>query len=512
MQNIWTGWLQFGVGSTSRQAFFIVDLVVSAVLIFLILRFFNFKRGLSYLLLILAAIIGLAITANFTLPALHFLSQLLLVILVVGLPLFFEEKWLALFNRGTTNDFPSPPKPRYLSTFWLSLVSLVVGLLFTALSNGPGVRTAELPQGVAVSAANLKEGISANFGSQKRINVIVQAPRSVWSALKDDDFSATADVKNLAEGTHEVAITVTSKNPEVKILRTKPTKVTVTLEPVIRKTVAVVARYVGKAGNDLVPGDAVFDPDKAEVTGPKSVVEDVSQAVVEVKLDGLAQNIEQKFNLVALNSAGQKIEDVTFLPTEVTAKIPLVKAGKLKTVGIKVKTTGVPSAGYWVEQLLPTPSTVVVTGAADALDKLTFVETDAVSVSGLSADSEVQANLAFPSGIAAAESVGKVTVKIDLSETTSVKSITPTITYDGVDASLKVTTINPTSVSVVVSGTNQVLGILNGSDINLKLNLSAYKSAGTYAVTIKNENFVMKEGTALVSFLPSVINVTLELK
>ncbi|QQG50161.1 MAG: hypothetical protein HZB70_01060 [Candidatus Berkelbacteria bacterium] len=504
--------MQFGLGATSRQAFFVVDLVISAIIIFLILRFFNFKRGLAYFLVVFGAIVGLVISANYTLPALHLLSQLILTVLIVGLPLFFEEKWLALFNRGTTNDFPSAPKPRYLNTFWMALISLVVGLLFAAISNGPGVKTAELPQGVAVSATNLKEGISANFGSQKRISVIVQAPRSVWATLKDEDFSASADVKNLEEGTHEVAIMVTSKKSDVKIVRTKPTKVTVTLEPVIRKTVAVVARYVGKAGNDLVPGDPVFDPDKAEITGPKSVVEDVSQAVVEVKLDGLAQNIDQKFRLVALNSSGQVIEDVTFLPVEVAAKVPLVKAGKLKTVGIKVKTTGAPTAGYWVEQLLPTPSTVVVTGSADALDKLTFIETDAVSVSGLSADSEVQITLAFPSGIAAAEPINKVTVKIDLSETNSVKTIAPTITYDGVDASLKVTTINPTSVSVVVSGTNQVLNALNGGDINLKLNLSAYKSAGTYAVTIKNENFVMKEGTALVSFLPSVINVTLELK
>ncbi len=433
------------------------------------------------------------------------MSQGLLACLLIGWPLVARER-LASANQSSQSESASAHPS-------LLVAMSVVGAVFlTGLSNGPGLKTAELPQGVPVNATNLAEGISANFGSQKRIQVIVRAPRTAWATLKADDFSASVDVKALAEGTHEVPVAVTSKRSEVEVVRTKPTRVTVALEPVIRKTVTVVARFSGKAADDLVPDDPVFTPDKVEVTGPKSIVSDITQAVTQISLDNQKEKIEQKFQLVALSSSGSVIEDVTFTPAEVAASVALVKAGKLKTVGIRVKTTGQPASGYWASEITTTPSTLLVTASADLLDKLNSVETDAVPLTGLSKDIEVQVGLALPSGVAAAETIGKITVRIKLAETATTRSITPTIVYEGVDAGLKVTAISPTSVNMIVSGFSNTLAGLSGSDIQLKLNLSPYKSAGTYAVTIQNTFFTLKDGVSLVSFLPSVINVTLEVK
>ena len=510
LQNIWEGWLQFGIGNATGQFLIILDLLLVAGAVFFILRFANTKRGIAYLGALIGSFALLVFSANVRLPAFHVLSQVLIVVLLIGLPIFFEEKWLGLFTKKELTV--TPEEPAYLHPIVMGILALVTSLILVGLHIGPGIKTAELPQGVAVSAASVKEGMSANFGSQKRVSVIIRAPRSTWATLKDSDFTATVDVKGLDEGTHDVPLLLASKREDVQIVRSKPSRVTVTLEPVIRKTVGVVARFSGKAGNDLVPDDPIFNPDKTEITGPRSIVEDIGQAIVQVKLDGQTQAINQKYRLVALNSSGQAIEDVTFAPAEVETKIALVKAGKLKNVGIKVKTTGQPAAGYWVQDLVVTPAVIVVTGPVDALDNLTAVETDTVSISGLNKDTDVTATLAFPSGITAAETVAKVAVKIRIGETSTTKSIVPTISYEGVDPSLKVASINPTSINTIVSGTSSALGSVNGSDVLLKLNLSPYKSAGTYAVTIKNDFFSLKEGVSLVSFLPSAISVTLELK
>lgn len=489
------------------------DLLLSAAAIFVILRFFNTPRLMKYLLLMVVGLALLAVTANYTLPSLHFVSQAFLIVLLVGLPVFAEEQLSQLFRPGS-----APISTNVISTSRTVnpalgvLLSIVVAVLLTGLTNGPGLKTAELPQGVTVSAANAKEGISANFGTQKRINVIVRAPRSAWPTLDADDFSASVDVKGLAEGTHEAVVTVTSKVQNVEVVRVKPTRVTVALEPVIRKTVIVVARFSGKAADDLVPDEPVFQPDKVEVTGPKSIVQDITQAVAQISLDNQSQKIEQKYQLVALNSSGSVLEDITFSPAEVDTKVALVKAGKLKTVGVRVKTSGQPATGYWVSEIITSPSSLLVTAPADTLDKLSAIDTDAVALTGISKDTEVVVNLAFPSGVVAADSTSKVTVKLKLSETATTKSVTPTISYEGVDPSLKVTTINPTSVNAIVSGSAGVLAGVGGGDVQLKLNLSAYKSAGTYAVTITSSMFTLKEGVSLVSFLPSAINVTLELK
>jgi YbbR domain-containing protein len=510
LRNIWEGWFYFGDSSTIGQALLVLDVILVAVLTYFALRFLNTRRGFGYLGLVIAALVLLTAAANYNLGGLHLFSRLMLLVLLVGLPIFFEEQWLALFNKEPLVAPPS--RPKFLNGFLLGILALFLGLLFVGLNNGPGVRTAVLPEGVRVSAANTAEGISANFGSQKRIQLIIRAPRAVWASLGEEDFSAVADVKSLSEGTHEVAVSVSSRHPEVEIVRASPAKITVTLEPVIRKTVLIVARYSGKAADELVPGEPIFDPDRAEVVGPRSLVQDITQATVQVKLDSHAKDIEQKLSLTALNSSGHLIEDVVFAPAEVAVKIPLVKAGKLKSVGILVKTVGQPAAGYWVESLTVTPPIIAVTGSVDALEKLSNVETDTISISGLSADTELAARLLFPPGIVAAENVDKVTVRLKIGQTSTTKQIVPTISYEGVDPSLKVTAITPTAVNLVISGTSSALADILGGDVLLKLNLSPYKSAGTYAVTIKNEFFTLKEGVSPVSFLPSVINVTLELK
>ncbi len=494
---------------SSRQAWLIADLLLAAAAIFISLRFLNSRRLMQYTGLIFLTLALLVISANYVLPALHVVAQICLVVLLVGLPVFGQARFEQLFNRDM---IAAQPVSTFVHPILLGIIALVGGALLVGLSNGPGFKTAELPQGVVVSAANLKEGVTANFGSQKRINVIVRAPRSTWASLDSDDFSATVDVKDLAEGTHEAVVSVVSKITDVQIIRAKPTRVTVTLEPLIRKTVVIVARFSGKAAEELVPDDPIFEPEKVEVTGPKSLVADINQATVQISLEGQTKKIEQKYQLIALNSGGDTIEDVTFSPTEVLAKVPLVKAGKLKTVGVRIKTTGQPATGYWVTDLVATPSTVLVTATADVLDKLVAIDTDAVSVSGLNKDADASVSLVFPTGVVAADSVGKIAIKIRIGETATTKTVIPTISYDGVDASLKVASISPTSISLIVSGTTSSLLNLNGSDVILKLNLSAYKSAGTYAVTIKNDFFTLKEGINLVSFLPSAINVTLEVK
>ncbi len=486
-----------------------VDIGIAAIVLFLLLRFFNSRRGLAYIGLMLGSLVVLIISAQINLPALHLIAQAAIVVLLIGLPLFFEEKWLSMFAK---KDVSYQAEPNFMHPIVIGLISIIAAFLLAALNNSPTVKTAELPQGVAVSAANLKEGLSANFGSQKRISVIVRAPRQTWEKLKSEDFAASINAEQLAEGTYDVTVAVTSTNPEAKIIRVKPSHVTVTIEPVIRKTVPIVARYTGKAANELVPGDPIIDPEKAEVTGPKSIVDDISQATLQINIDNQSAPISQKYQLVALSSSGSRIEDVTFGPAEAVVKLSFVKAGKVKNVPIKVKVDGQPSSGFWVESVSTDPAIIPVTGEIDTLEKMTFIETETVSLSGLNDDKQQSVNLKFPSGITSSDGTSKVTVSLKVSPASTTKSITPTYVYLGLDPSLKVTSITPTSINAIVSGDSSLLSGLSSNDVKLNINLSAYKSAGAYAITIKNDSFELKTGVSLVSFLPSAINVTLDNK
>ncbi len=483
----------------------IIDGLFLVIAFFFIIKFFNSERGLRYLGLLIGSVVILIATAWITLPALHLLAQGLLLLLLIGVPIYFDEQWQDLLKPRKNTD-------QRLSFFSVSLLAIVMATLSLALTHGLSTKTAEFPQGVVVGAVNLPDGVAANFGSQKLIQVLVSAPRAKWQSLTADSFSANVDVAKQGQGTYDLTVNVSSKLPDVKIIRVQPPKLTVTVEPIIRKTVNLVAKFSGQADGGLVPDDPVFDPDKVEISGPKSVVNDITQAIVKVNLAGQSQKIELKAKPVALQTNDAQIEDVGFSPNEVKVSVPLVKAGKIKTVGVSAKITNNPASGFWVENVTIDPPVVNITGSAQNLSSVSSISTDPISVAGLNADTQLSANLSLPSGITLATDVGKVKVSIKISQTNSTKSISPQLSYDGLSNDLKVSKTDPTSVATLVAGPVLTLAGLVDSQVTLKIDLSAYRSAGTYSVTIKNANFTLLNGLSLVSFLPSAISVTLDAK
>lgn len=500
------GYQQFGLAETSRQVYLLADLVICIIIVYLLIRPFNTKRGIIYLFVLTLAGLILSITAYLTLPSVHILSQLLIIMLVVGLPLYFEDVWIDLFS------FEGTETKKFLGRIPRVIISIVLALSLVAIGNGILTKTSEIPQGVSIDAVNLPDGVIANFGSQTRVSVIVSASRDAWRSIASDAVSATVDLAQRGEGTYDLPVSVVSKNPDLKIIAIKPDRVSVTVEPLIKKTIGIVAKFSGKANDDLVPDEPTFTPEKVELTGPKSSVDDINQGIVEVKLDGLKDPINQKFTVVALTSDGEEISNVKFNPTEVTAKINLVKAGKLKTVGIKPKINGQPSSGNWIQSITTDPLTVTLTGAVDALDKLTFAETEPVSVTGLSTTTTLTTTLSLPSGITIADSTTKIKVTFTIGPSDTTKSINPQIVYSGLSTSLKITVVNPGTITAIVSGPTSVLNNLDGTTVKLTLDLSVYASAGVYKVSFKNSDFSLPSGVSLVSFLPSIIDITLENK
>ena len=500
--------MQFGVGDTTRWLYFSFDILLVAVVIYLIIGAFNSRKNISYLALIGLATSVLVISAFITLPGLHVLAQIGLVLLVIGLPLFLDDRWLGLFGRdraGLTNA-----EPPYLNPLLVGLFSVMGAFLIVGASSGIGAKTAELPTGIPLVAVNLPSGMAASFGGQVTVRVIVSAQNSQWRLLTTDNFSATVDVASQGEGTYDRPITVTTKITDLTIIRINPQRVAVTVEPIIKKTVTVSAKFSGQAGNELVPDDPIIEPLKVEASGPKSVLADLQGAIIQVKLNGETEKIVKKYSLVALTSAGEVIGSVSFSPSEVEATVNLVKAGNLKTVGIRPITAGQPEGGYWVKSIVLDPPVITVTGPIDILAELTEITTTLIPISGLNADTTQATTLALPSGVTVADNIGKISVKIDLEGTSAVKAVSPELSYDGLSAGLKVTTVTPTSVSTLVSGLGSVLAVLADNAVKLRLNLSPYQSAGTYSITVKTTDFILPDGVGLVSYLPSALTVVLE--
>lgn len=496
--------MQISASDTARVLYYGLDFIVLTVLVFLIIKLINNEKGLRYLTILASVMLLLLITSILPLPGAHLISQMLGVLAIISLPVVFHDEWVALLEKRRVAN---PAMNSGMAIIW----SVVLSVFLMMMGLGLTVKTGRLPVEIPVTAVNVGEGLSANLGSQDSVRIIVAADRSKWGSLNENAFSATVDLADKTEGTFDLNVNVTSKVTDVEVRKIEPTRIVVTLEPVIKKTVPVVVKFSGTAGNELVPDVPAINPDKVEISGAKSVISNLTQATAAITLNGETQKIEQKVTLVAQNSAGDNLNGISFEPSEVTVSVNLVKAGKLKTVGVKPVISNQPAAGYWIKSVTTTPSAVSVTGSVEALDKVTEIATEAYSVANISEDTEAQVALALPNGITASDGTAKVKVKIDVEPSETTKSITPEIVYANLGASLKVASLNPASVATVVSGSSAQLAIVGGQ-VKINLELSAYKSAGTYSVTITNSMFTLPSGVSLVSYLPSAIEVVLENK
>lgn len=432
-------------------------------------------------------------------------TQILIIMAVVALPVLFHQEWIGLLKGSRQAITP------LLNTPTTILWAILIAIFATIISIGITVKTGRLPVSIPVTAVNLGTGLTANLGSQTSVDIIVSANRDQWQSLTDKAFSATVDLNGQGEGTYNTTVNVTAKIKDVTVRSVQPGQLVVTVEPIIKKTVPIVAKFAGTAGNDLVPDVPTLVPDKVEVSGAKSIISTLTEATAEVKLNGETATVIQKVTLQAEDASGSVIAGVTFDPAEVDVSVPLVKAGKLKTLGVRPIITGTPKAGYWIDTIQVTPAAVAVTGSMDALNAATEVTTASFDVSNLSDNAQTQVNLVFPSGLTSADNTSKVTLNISVKPSTTTKTTTPQFVYANLSTALTVTNLSPTGLSALVTGSAAALASVDGQ-VKVALDLSAYKSAGTYAITITNSMFTLPSGVSLVSFLPSAISVTIENK
>lgn len=485
----------------------IVDAAAVAALLFAAQKVFNSKLGWRYLLIIAGALVLLIASSYLALPALRLSVQAIIIVLIVSVPVLFGGQLTALISGEAKTTPPT------LNIFTQLSISILGAAILVMLGHGLNTQVGQFPVAIPIQAVNLADGLSASVASNQTATIFIEAPRSTWNGLTASSFSATVDTAKQGQGTYTLPIAVTSKVASARVLSVTPATVALTIEPIVKKTVSVVVKYTGHAGNGLVPDSPQLTPSKVDITGAQSVLSTITQVIAPVTLNGETTAIEQTVTGEVLDPSGNPISNVTITPATIDVKVNVITPGLSKTVGIVPIITGVPGSGYWVQTIATSPSVVTVTGTPDALAALTQLTTSAISVSGITSNTTLKTTLVIPAGITLLDNSNQtVSVVVGLGQTATTKTITPSLVYAGIPDGLQVASISPASISAIVSGLSTVLNGLADGSVSIKIDLSAYKSAGTYSVTITNASFVLPNGVSLVSFLPSAISVTLSSK
>lgn len=157
--------------------------------------------------------------------------------------------------------------------------------------------------------------------SSTDVDLTLSGNRSDLIQLNSSNITLKADMTKIYDpGTHKIGydISYPGNLPSNAFTRENqyPDSITVTVERLVRnKEIPVNIIYQGKAEDGYVVrrADVVLDNEYILVTGPESVVNQITQAIITIDLDGQTESISQnyRFTLCDSNGAGVEAELIT---------------------------------------------------------------------------------------------------------------------------------------------------------------------------------------------------------
>jgi YbbR domain-containing protein len=189
-------------------------------------------------------------------------------------------------------------------------------------------------------------------------------------------------------------------------------------------------------------------------------------------------------------------------PTTARISIRVFSEPETRTLPVSPVVTGTPAAGYEIDEITVEPATVLVEGDADPLAALARVDTEPVSVSGLSETQTFDTELALPEGIEAVDAV-PVRVTVTFRPITESRSYTVGLQVAGAEPGLTYTP-NASSVLLSVAGNPAALDTLSAESTLAQLDVTGLEP-GTYDVPVTAE---LPSGVTLVAASPPTVSVT----
>lgn len=388
----------------------------------------------------------------------------------------------------------------------LGSIALAVALAFTVwvvATNEQNPRSEDtFPENIPIQVLNKAEGLVIFPEVVKNVKVTVRASEASWGRLTADKFEAWIDLEGLPAGRHDVEIQVTCTDRFVEILEKQPPEVSVRLEEYKEKELGVQAKVMDTPHLAYIDRTPVVTPSKARVSGPASMVDQVSELVAEIYLRAAKETVEGPVDLLARNEEGQAVGWVEIDPPEVEVRVPIEQRRNYKEVSVRPIVEGQVASGYRISSVSVEPSNTIIFGSPLVIEGIPgYLETAPIDVSSASANVVERVTLTLPQGVTV---LGEQSVVVSVGVTAIESSLTVQREFviQGLQPGLNVKP-SPELVDVILSGPMPKLDALKPGDVQVILDLYDLQQ-GTHKITPK---VVVPEGLKVESILPDTIEV-----
>lgn len=401
------------------------------------------------------------------------------------------------------------------------LLSLAVALVIWVAAANNDLERVRFPippaSGLPIELRNVPEGLVITSGSDQRVYVDLLIHQQRLRDLTSDDLVAYADLAGLEAGRKQVEVIVEAQPlaPSFRLTDKTPDRISLQLdeEVTLELPVEVQLTDIGTIAQNYQVLTPTVEPPTFTVTGPRTLLDSVQRAVVEVELDGARAPVSLTTRPQLIGRDGEIATDGLFLATEqVEVTVPIEQKPGYRELIVRTVITGtseLAERGYWIRALEPEPVLIAVVGQQSMVEELNgIVETEPVDVSNLEEGVVIrEVALQLPEGISPVnDDFVTVTVRVEPQTSSKTVSLQPTVV--GLSPGLRVPAgeIVPTTIDVLLRGPIRELEELNLDQISATLDLSG-KGVGAHLIRPR----ISAPGSLRAeSVIPEQVEVTIE--
>lgn len=385
---------------------------------------------------------------------------------------------------------------------WLYVVTVVSPNSDQKFTNIPVVTQGE--------AMLQDRGLMITSNENPMVSLHLEGNRTDLNKLNNSNITINVDVSRIYEaGTHHLTYTPSYPgdvaNNSISVLTREPGTLTITVEERISKAVPVEIEYNGTLAEGFMADkeNKILDVEQINIIGPKSAVDQIAKARVNVDLEAKSDSINGQFPYTLCNEKGEAV-GIDMVTADVEAVTLTLKILRVKEIALTVHVISGGGATEQTSSITIEPKTILVSGSDNQLEDIEKLELGTINLGEMLADEVLTFPIKLPEGITNETGVTEATVDVRFPELSTKTLTVKNITAVNVPADMEVVLITK-MLEVQIRGPKKVVETITEENISVTVDC-ANEQLGT--ATVKADFAITAEGVGAVG----TYNVTATLK
>ena len=395
--------------------------------------------------------------------------------------------------------------------FLTPLLSIVVAFglwlyVVTVVSPNSDKKYTNIPVVTQGESMLQDRGLMITSNENPTVSLHLEGNRTDLDKLNSSNITISVDVSRIYEaGTHQLTYTPTYPgdvaNNAITVRSRDPGTITITVEERVSKAVPVEVEYNGTLSEGFMADkeNKELDVDQIHMVGPKSVVDRIAVARVDVDLEARSESISGQFPYTFCDQNGEPVP-MDMVTADVEAVTLTLKILRVKEIALVVNVINGGGATEQTSSITIDPLTILVSGSDNLLEDIEQLELGTINLGEMPGDEVLIFPIKLPEGITNETGVAEATVDVrfpDLAtKTLTVKNITAVNVPQDMEAVLitkmleiqlrgpkkVVEKITQDNISVTVDFSNEQLGTATVK-ADITIDSDSVGTVGTYNVT-----------------------------